>query len=66
MRWPRRREVYGEGRAGRAVATTTARRVAKQGALWGLVFGATIAASASSYAGLFPTAAPRAPCKRVS
>jgi polyether ionophore transport system permease protein len=65
MRWPRRREVYGEGRAGRAVAVTTARRAAKQGALWGLVFGATIAASASSYAGLFPTAASRARVART-
>lgn len=65
MRWPRRREVYGAGRAGRAVAVTTARRAAKQGALWGLVFGATIAASASSYAGLFPTAASRAQVART-
>ena len=65
MRWPRRREVYGAGRAGRAVAVTTARRAAKQGALWGLVFGATIAASASSYAGLFPTEASRAQVART-
>jgi ABC-2 type transport system permease protein len=60
MRWRRREEVYGDGRAARAVAVTTAKRAAWQGALWGLVFGATIAASASAYAGLFPTAASRA------
>ena len=59
MRWPRRREVYGERRAGRVVVATTARRAAKQGVLWGLVFGATIAASATSYVGLFPTEASR-------
>ena len=56
----RRREVYGERRAERVVAATTARRASFQGALWGLVFGGTIAASASSYAWLFPTAASRA------
>ncbi|HET7869419.1 MAG TPA: ABC transporter permease subunit [Actinomycetota bacterium] len=60
MRWPRRKEVYGERRAARAVAVTTATRAGWQGALWGLVFGATIAASASAYAGLFPTTASRA------
>jgi ABC-2 type transport system permease protein len=60
MRWLRRRDVYGGRRAARAVAVTTARRAGTQGVLWGLVFGATIAASASSYAGLFPTAASRA------
>jgi ABC-2 type transport system permease protein len=38
----------------------TARRAGWQGVLWGLVFGATIAASATSYAGLFPTVASRA------
>jgi ABC-2 type transport system permease protein len=56
MRWPRRKEVYGERLAARVVAVTTAKRASKQGALWGLVFGATIAASASSYVRLFPTA----------
>jgi polyether ionophore transport system permease protein len=60
MRWLKREEVYGERRAARAVAVTTAKRAGWQGALWGLVFGATIAASASAYAGLFPTAASRA------
>jgi polyether ionophore transport system permease protein len=53
------RDVYGERRAARTVAVTTARRAGKQGALWGLVFGGTISASASSYAGLFPTRASR-------
>jgi ABC-2 type transport system permease protein len=56
----RRRDVYDERRASRAVAVTTARRAGRQGVLWGLVFGATIAASASSYASLFPSAASRA------
>jgi ABC-2 type transport system permease protein len=50
---------YDERRAARIVAVTTARRAVKQGALWGLVFGATIAAAATSYAGLFPDAASR-------
>jgi ABC-2 type transport system permease protein len=61
MRWPRRKpnDVYGERRAKRAVAITTAWRATKPGALWGLVFGATIAASASAYPGLFPTEASR-------
>jgi ABC-2 type transport system permease protein len=60
MRWRKREEVYGERRAALAVAVTTAKRAGWQGALWGLVFGGTIAASASAYAGLFPTAASRA------
>ena len=59
MRRRRHREVYDARRAGRAVLVTTARRAAKGGALWGMVFGATIAASASAYPGLFPTAASR-------
>ncbi len=59
MRRPRRRETYGERRAERAVFVTTAKRAARQGLLWGLVFGATIASSASAYAGLFPTQAAR-------
>jgi len=42
------------------MVVTTARRAARGGAFWGLVFGATIAASATSYASLFPTAASRA------
>jgi polyether ionophore transport system permease protein len=67
MRRPRRtpRDAYGERRAARAVAVTTARRAATQGALWGLVFGGTIASAASSYAGLFPTAAERATIART-
>jgi len=55
----RSRDVYGKRRASRVVAVTTARRAARQGVLWGLVFGATIAASSSSYASLFPTVASR-------
>jgi len=59
VRWRRRPDRYGPRRAGRAVAEDTGWHAAKQGVLWGLIFGATIAASASSYAGLFPTAAAR-------
>jgi ABC-2 type transport system permease protein len=67
MRWPKRtpKEAYGEARAARAVAVTTARRAGMQGALWGLVFGGTIAASASAYAGLFPTVASRTAMART-
>jgi ABC-2 type transport system permease protein len=67
MRWPRRRlkDAYGEQRAARTIAVTTARRAATQGVLWGIVFGGTIAASARSYAGLFPTVASRAEMART-
>jgi ABC-2 type transport system permease protein len=58
--WPvRRKEVYGYRRATTAVLAITARRVARPAALWGLVFGATIAATMSSYASSFPTPASR-------
>jgi ABC-2 type transport system permease protein len=56
----RRREVYDDRRAARTVFAVTARRAARQGALWGLVFGGTVAASASGYHTTFPTAASRA------
>jgi len=56
----RRREIYDDRRAARAVAVTTARRAGPQGALWGYVFGATIAATAWSYSSSFPTAESRA------
>ena len=39
MRWRKPRDVYGERRASRVVALTTARRAARGGLLWGLVFG---------------------------
>lgn len=67
MRWLRRtaKDLYGESRAARTVAVTTARRAAKQGVLWGLVFGGTIAASASAYTGLFPTRASRTEMART-
>ncbi|HUL84384.1 MAG TPA: hypothetical protein VLX89_02555 [Actinomycetota bacterium] len=55
----------GERRAARTVAVTTARRAARPGALWGLVFGATIAASAISYDSAFPTSAARAGLTRL-
>jgi hypothetical protein len=67
VRWLRRtpKDLYGESRAARTVAVTTARRAAKQGVLWGLVFGGTIAASASAYTGLFPTRASRTEMART-
>jgi ABC-2 type transport system permease protein len=55
----RRREVDDDARAARAVAVTTARRAARPGALWGLVFGAIVAVTMSQYRSLFPTAASR-------
>jgi ABC-2 type transport system permease protein len=54
-----RPEVYGERRAAHVVAVTTARRAARQGLLWGLVFGATIAATEIAYFSSFPTEASR-------
>jgi ABC-2 type transport system permease protein len=56
----RRRDVYGDDRASRAVATTTAKRAGRQGVLWGYVFGATIAATAYTYPKTFPTPGSRA------
>ncbi len=42
------------------VASTTARRAIRTGALWGYVFGVTVASSAWSYASAYKTAAERA------
>jgi ABC-2 type transport system permease protein len=56
----RRREIYDERHASRAVAVTVAKRAGRPGALWGLVFGATIAATEAAYRSTFPTAASRA------
>ena len=56
----RRNENDDERRASRVVAVTTAKRAGRGGALWGLVFGATIAATESTYLASFPTAASRA------
>jgi ABC-2 type transport system permease protein len=58
-------ESDGDRGAARTVAVTTARRAARPGALWGLVFGATIAASATSYSKTFPTGAARAGLARL-
>jgi len=55
-----RSERYDPSVATRAIAVTTAKRSARGGVLWGLVFGATIAASASTYTTSFPTPASRA------
>jgi ABC-2 type transport system permease protein len=56
----RRRDVFGQARASRVVAVATAGRATRQGLLWGIVFGATIASAATSYPAAFPTAASRA------
>ena len=56
-----RRDEDDDGRrASRVVAVTTAKRAGRGGALWGVVFGATIAATESTYLSSFPTAASRA------
>jgi ABC-2 type transport system permease protein len=44
----------------RVVAVRTARRAARSGGLWGLVFGAYVAASSIGYAATYPTPAARA------
>lgn len=56
----RRKEVYDEAHASRALTVTTARRAARPGALWGVVFGLTIAATEAAYPSTFPTPASRA------
>jgi ABC-2 type transport system permease protein len=49
-----------EGRAAvTVVVARTGRRAARSGALWGIVFGGYVAASASGYASLYPTPAAR-------
>jgi ABC-2 type transport system permease protein len=45
--------------AGRVIARFTARRAARSGALWGLMFGGLVVASAAGYATTFPTQASR-------
>jgi polyether ionophore transport system permease protein len=50
----------GDLRAARTVLVTTAKRAARGGALWGVVFGLLIASSATSYVSAFPDAASRA------
>src|SRR5438045_8722276 len=54
-----------ERRARWAVAVMTAKRAARPGALWGLVFGATAAATMSTYATTFPTSAERSNVARA-
>ena len=56
----RRRDRYGPRRASTVVAVTSAKRAARPGVVWGLVFGVTIAATMKSYTSSFPTAASRA------
>ena len=46
-------------RAGAVVVLTTARRAARSGLPWGVVFGLYVVASASGYAASFPTATSR-------
>ena len=52
-------------RATRTVAAVTARRAARPGLLWGLVFGGTIAATMTAYSSTFPSAAERANIART-
>jgi len=49
-----------ERRATRTVFVTTARRAARGGVLWGVIFGALVASSATTYVAAFPNAASRA------
>ncbi len=56
----RRSEVYDEARASRALTVTAAKRAGRPGALWGVVFGLTIAATEATYLSSFPTPASRA------
>ncbi len=55
----RRRDVYGEGRAARALTLNSAKRALRPGVLWGLVFGALVWSSATTYVKAFPTRASR-------
>jgi len=49
-----------ERRSARTVFVSTAKRASRGGVLWGVVFGATIASSATTYVSAFPDAASRA------
>ena len=53
-------EVYDDRRAATTIAVMSAKRASRPGALWGLAFGMTIAATMDSYKSSFPTAASRA------
>jgi ABC-2 type transport system permease protein len=56
----RRDASYDNRHAATAVLANTAGRAARPGLLWGLVFGALIAAQMSTYSSAFPTAQSRA------
>src|SRR5690242_3782704 len=47
-------------RSRRTVFVTTAKRAARGGALWGVIFGALVASSATTYVSAFPDQASRA------
>ncbi|MDQ6945003.1 MAG: hypothetical protein M3256_01740 [Actinomycetota bacterium] len=51
---------FDERAAATVVVARTARRAARSGVLWGVVFGGYVAVSASGYASLYPGAAARA------
>src|SRR5262245_27779910 len=51
---------HDERRSARTVFVSTAKRASRGGVLWGVVFGATIASSATTYVSAFPDAASRA------
>jgi len=52
-------------RAATAITALSARRAARGGGLWGLVFGATIASTMATYRSTFPTEASRANLVRL-
>lgn len=56
----RREHVGADAGASTVVAWLTARRAARSGGLWGLVFGSLVVSSAASYSGLANTAEQRA------
>ncbi len=56
----RRKETFNARTAARAIVSITAKRVSRQGLMWGYVFGATVAASAYSFHSVFSTPASRA------
>jgi ABC-2 type transport system permease protein len=56
--------AFDHRRAGRVVASITARRAARSGALWGLVFGVYVVSSVTNFTTIAKTAAERAQLAR--
>ncbi|HXY71018.1 MAG TPA: hypothetical protein VEM41_00615 [Actinomycetota bacterium] len=59
MRRRKEKEIYDDRTASQVVVRSTAKRASRPGALWGYVFGATIAATVYTYPKTFPTVASR-------